>query len=375
MKVLMIGLGSIGQRHVRNLSALMGDQLELIAYRTRRSSTVLTDRMQVELGADVESKYRVRTFTDLDAALSEAPQIAFICNPTSLHIPVALKAANAGCHLFIEKPLSHHTEGIQQLISVVRQKGLVGYVGYQMRFHPCLRRVHALLAQGVIGQVLSVQAEVGEYLPGWHPYEDYRQMYASRRDLGGGAILSQIHELDYLYWFFGLPRRIFALGGHLSSLEVDVEDIANILMSFKVGAMDIPVFLHQDYVQRPPSRNCLILGNNGKIEVDFVGLTVRWYDGEGKLAEEAHPENFQRNQLFLDELSHFLACVRGEEEPLTSLEDGFQSLRMALAARESLETGKVVNLSPFLPLPAASATRRGVREGGGGLGRGIFTHE
>jgi predicted dehydrogenase len=344
MKVLMIGLGGIGQRHVRNLSALLGDQLELMAYRTRRFSTVLTDRLQVEPGADLESKYQIRTFTDLDAALAEGPQVAFVCNPSSLHIPAAMKAANAGCHLFIEKPLSHNTEGIQQLISVVQQKGLVGYVGYQMRFHPCLRRVHDLLAQGAVGQVLSVQAEVGEYLPGWHTYEDYRQMYASRRDLGGGVILSQIHELDYLYWFFGLPRRIFALGGHLSSLEVDVEDVANILMSFKVGAMAIPVFLHQDYIQRPPSRNCCIIGDNGKIVVDFVGLTVRWYDGEGKLAEEAHIENFQRNQLFLDELFHFLACVRGEEKPLISLEDGFQSLRMALAARESLETGKVVLL-------------------------------
>jgi predicted dehydrogenase len=305
---------------------------------------VLTDRLQVEPGADLESKYHIRTFTDLDAALSEGPQVAFVCNPSSLHIPAALKAANAGCHLFIEKPLSHNTEGIQQLISVVRQKGLVGYVGYQMRFHPCLRRVHGLLAQGAVGQVLSVQAEVGEYLPGWHTYEDYRQMYASRRELGGGVILSQIHELDYLYWFFGLPGRIFTLGGHLSSLEVDVEDVANILMSFKVGGMTIPVSLHEDYLQRPPSRNCCIIGNNGKIVVDLVDLTIRRYDGEGKLAEETHTENFQRNQLFLDELSHFLACVRGEDKPLVSLEDGFQSLRMALAARESLETGKVVLL-------------------------------
>ena len=106
MKVLMIGLGGIGQRHVRNLSALLGDQLELIAYRTRRLSTVLTDRLQIEPGADLESKYHIRTFTDLDDALAEGPQVAFICNPSSLHISAALKAANANCHLIIEKPLS-----------------------------------------------------------------------------------------------------------------------------------------------------------------------------------------------------------------------------------------------------------------------------
>ena len=213
-----------------------------------------------------------------------------------------------------------------------------------MRYHPCLRWVHDLLAQDAIGQILSVQAEVGEYLPGWHTYEDYRQMYAARRDLGGGVILSQIHELDYLYWFFGLPTHIFALGGHLSSLEVDVEDVASSLISFTVGGKSIPVSLHQDYIQRPPSRSCHVIGDRGKLVVDLVGLTMYRYDGEGKLVEEAHIENFQRNQLFLDELSHFLACVRGEEKPLISLEDGYQSLRMALAARQSLETGKVVEL-------------------------------
>ena len=99
-----------------------------------------------------------------------------------------------------------------------------------MRFHPCLQRLHELVQEKKVGRILSVRAEIGEYLPGWHTYEDYRQMYASRQDLGGGVILSQIHELDYLYWLFGLPRSVYALGGHLSRLEIDVEDTADILM-------------------------------------------------------------------------------------------------------------------------------------------------
>ena len=142
-----------------------------------------------------------------------------------------------------------------------------------------------MLAARAIGRIVAVRAEVGEYLPGWHPYEDYRQMYASRADLGGGVVLSQIHEIDYLYWLFGMPRRLMAMGGHLSSLEIDVEDTASILMECVVDGRPIPVHLHQDYVQRPPSRTCQIIGDDGKILVDFRSLSVTHFDGGGRLAD------------------------------------------------------------------------------------------
>ena len=344
MKVLMVGLGAIGQRHLRNLASLLGDQVEFIAYRTRRLPMVLTDRMEVEPGADLETKYGIRSYLDLDEALAQKPEVAFICNPSGLHIPAALRAARAGCHLFIEKPLSDSLEGLPELAAVVEKKQLVAYVGYQLRFHPCLKKVKSLLGQGAIGRIMAVRAEVGEYLPGWHTYEDYRQSYAARKDLGGGTLLSQIHEMDYLYWLFGLPQRIFTLGGHLSRLEVDVEDLSSTLMETFVDGRLIPIHLQQDYVQRPPVRTCQIVGDNGKIHLDLAGLTVRRYDGEGRLAEEAAFPDFQRNQLFIDQLNHFLACVRGGESPLVGLMDGAQSLRMALAAKESLATGRIVEL-------------------------------
>jgi predicted dehydrogenase len=234
--------------------------------------------------------------------------------------------------------------GIDELEQQVKGRGLVAYVGYQMRFHPCLRRLHALLSEGSIGKVLTVRAEVGEYLPNWHNYEDYRQSYAARRELGGGALLSQIHEFDYLYWFFGLPRKVFTIGGHLSSLEVDVEDVASTLMEFQTNGHRIPVHLQQDYVQRPPSRTCQVIGDAGKILIDLNALSLHRYDASGQVVEETSFPGFQRNQLFLDELSHFIACVNGGERPLVDLHEGAQSLRMALAAKESLETGEIVTL-------------------------------
>ncbi|MCX6007652.1 MAG: Gfo/Idh/MocA family oxidoreductase [Chloroflexi bacterium] len=344
MKILMVGLGGIGQRHVRNLRALLGSDVDILAYRVRRLSQTITDQLSIEAAVEVEEKYNLHVYYDLDEALEQKPEAVFICNPSSLHMPIAIKAARAGCHLFIEKPLSHNEEQVQDLIDLIESQHLVSLVGYQMRFHPCLRRLHSLLQQQAVGRVLAVRAEVGEFLPGWHKYEDYRQIYASRQELGGGVILTQIHELDYIYWLFGLPKRIFALGGHLSNLEINVEDTASILMEYIVKGRQMPVHLHQDFVQRPPSRTCQIIGDEGKILVDLHALTVNVFDGRGSLTEANSYEGFQRNQLFLDELKHFLECLQGKTAPLVTVRDGAQSLRMALAAKESLATGQLTEL-------------------------------
>jgi predicted dehydrogenase len=231
---------------------------------------------------------------------------------------------------------------VDELINLVENRSLVAAVGYQMRFHPCLQRLHALVLEKKVGRILSVRADVGEYLPGWHTYEDYRQGYAARQDLGGGVILSQIHEFDYLYWLFGMPRRLFALGGHLSNLEVDVEDTADILMECVMNGHTIPISSHQDFLQNPPKRSCEIVGDAGKILVDIRALTVQVFDGQGNSVETSSYQDFQRNQLFLDELNCFLDGMQGRQVPLVNLRDGAQSLRMALAAKESLATGKVV---------------------------------
>ena len=193
--------------------------------------------------------------------------------------------------------------------------------------------------------MLAVRTEVGEYLPGWHPYEDYRGTYGGSRDLGGGVLLTQIHEMDYLYWFFGLPQKVFTLGGHLSSLDVDVEDVTSSLMQFEQNGVRFPVHLHQDYVQRPASRRCEIVGDKGKIEIDLLRPTVKVYDASGELAQSNEFPDFQRSQMYIEEARRFLACIENHEPPALTLRDGAQSLRMALAAKESLEKGVVVSIT------------------------------
>ncbi|MBI4436397.1 MAG: Gfo/Idh/MocA family oxidoreductase [Candidatus Omnitrophica bacterium] len=344
MKVLMVGLGGVGQRHLRNLKILIPNDLEVVAYRVRRSPAVISNTLAVEGGISLEEKYHIRAYTDLQKALEEEPEATFIANPSSLHIPVAREVAKAGCHLFIEKPLSDSLEGVDELIETVERNRLVAVVGYQLRFHPCLGWIRELLKAEAIGHLLAVRLEVGEHLPSWHSYEDYRQMYAARKALGGGVILSQIHEMDYVYSLFGMPRRVFALGGKLSRLEIDVEDTASILMECQWNGNVLPVHLHQDFLQKPPSRRCEIVGDAGKIVWDYHGGTLTIWRASQKGPEVRRLERFERNQLFLNEVKHFLACIRGEEKPIVTLRDGANSLKIALAAKQSLEKGEVISV-------------------------------
>jgi len=344
MKILIIGLGGIGQRHVRNLRDLLGDSVDILAYRVRRLSQVVTPALQADRTRDVEREYNVRAFDSLEAALAESPDIAFITNPSSLHIPAALTCARAGCDLFLEKPLSNSLEGIAELMEEVTKRSLVAMVGYQLRFHPALRALSEIVKSGVLGRLLAVRATVGEYLPGWHPYEDYRNMYASRASLGGGVVLSQIHEFDYLYSLFGPPRRLFSLGGHHSGLEIDVEDAASTLMECEFGGRCLPVHLQQDYLQCPASRECEVIGDAGKCIMDLAGLELVRYGSNGTMEVSQRWEGFDRNQLFLDQTRHFLECVEARRKPVVDLADGIWSLRIALAAKESIERRGTVEL-------------------------------
>jgi len=340
VNVLVLGLGGIGQRHVRNLRRLLGDEVEFTAYRVRGDAAVLTDTLHVESSEGVEEKYRIRTVPSVEAGVEERPDVVLVCNPSSLHVVAATAAARAGCHLFIEKPLGDRRDGVETLIEIVDSKETVALVGYQWRFHPLLARVSQLLAESSIGKILTVRAESGDYLPGWHPYEDYRRMYAARRDQGGGVILSQIHEMDYLYWLFGRPSRVMAMGGRRSSLDIDVEDAASILMDFG----GLPVHAQLDYLQRPARRSLQIVGESGTILADLLAPRLQVFM-DGSVIEDATFEGFTRADMFLAEMQHFLRCVAGKDQPVVTLRDGYQSLIMALGARESLETGRVVTLS------------------------------
>ena len=344
MRILVAGLGAIGQRHARNLRTLLGDRLELLALRSRRLRHVVTESLTADPSQDVEAALGARVFTDPDSALAERPDAVFICTPSSLHLDLARRAAERGCHLFIEKPLAASEEGVEALLDLVGRRGVVATVGCQWRWHPVVRYLRDLAAgeglSGLVGEPLSVHAEYGEWLPGWHPYEDHRRSYAARRNLGGGVILTQIHDLDYLCWAFGLPVRVMASGGRLGTEDVDVEDTAVTLLECRWQGRALPVVLHQDMLRRSPVRACRVIGAGGEVTADLLGGVMRHRAGSGAVAEILDAHAYSRNQMFVEEVTDFLRAVETRTAALVTLREAANCLRVALAARRSLESGE-----------------------------------
>jgi predicted dehydrogenase len=328
VKILIAGFGSIGRRHFHNLLAL--GERDILFYRSGRS-TLPDDELE---GYPVE--------TDLQAALSHRPQAVIVANPTALHLDVAIPAAEAGCSLLLEKPISHTLDRLPELQAALRSSGAQVFVGYQFRFHPGLRQVKRLVEEGAVGRLVSVRAHWGEYLPGWHPWEDYRQGYSARQDLGGGVVLTLCHPLDYLRWLFGEVASLWAFTGQLSDLGLSVEDTAEIGLRFFGGALGS---LHLDYCQRPPSHRLEMIGTRGVIRWDNAGDAVQLYRAsDDQWSSFSVPAGFERNIMFLDQMRHFLAVARGEAKPLCTLDDGLQALRLALAANLSQSQGRRIDL-------------------------------
>ena len=329
MKFLVVGCGSIGRRHMRNLLAL--GENDIVAY-----------DVSLECCRQAEQEYGVKAFSDMDTALAQQPDVAIICTPSSLHISCALSAAENGCHLFIEKPLSHTMDGVDELAALVKKRGLVTLVGCNMRFHPCIAKIKGLLDEGSIGRVISARVQVGQYLPDWHPWEDYRQGYSAKKALGGGIILDGIHEIDYITWLMGGVDKVFCFAGKLSSLEIDTEDTAEILLKLKSGAL---AEVHLDYVQRSCARACQIIGEEGTILWDINEKKVRLYTAADKKWQEyPQPPDYDLNNMYTDEMKHFIACLEGEAQPVQDIAAGREALLIALAAKESAQTGKMIKL-------------------------------
>ncbi len=343
MKYLFIGLGSIGQRHLRNLIRHISIYDEIFAYRVRKEQSVFDDKLQIIDGEKLDEKYNIFTFDNLDDAFDAGPNAVFICNPTSMHMEVMLESARRGIPFFVEKPVSDSLESVDELMELCRTNRVISYVGYQQRCNPIVIMTKKMLDEGKLGNVISIYAEIGERVTEWHKYEDYRRMYACRKEMGGGVVLSQIHELDYLYWFLGMPISVYAIGGKMSDFDLDVEDTADILMKYHIKGRAVNVCVHEDYVQNPPSRRCKIIGTCGQIEFDLLNNTFKEYNSAGNLlVNEVFTQD--RNDLFDKEMIEFLECIKKEHHSSVPLETGLMSLEIALAIKKSIDEDRVVEL-------------------------------
>lgn len=330
MKALVVSLGSIGKRHTRNLRQLRPDaQITVL----RRAET--DDAEASVVGAN-------HVVHDLDSALAERPDIAIVASPSPFHIETATRLANAGVHLLIEKPLASSMDGVDELLSIGRERGVVIAVGYNFRYYVPLCVIHDAIAGGSIGRVLSVRAEVGQYLPDWRPGTDYRQGVTAREALGGGVLLEISHEIDYVRWLAGEVTEVSAETGRLGGLDIDVEDTAELLLRHESGAISN---IHLDMVQRVPSRTCRIIGSEGVVAFDYLANSASLYSAATGQWSTLHTAgNIDRNQMYVDELDDFLRCASGDGTTRSTGENGRRVLQIALAARASASLGARVTL-------------------------------
>ena len=327
MKILIIGFGSIAKRHINNL--IHNINCEIIVYSRRKNIRFLDHK-------------KIKVLNSLEKCLLEKPDVAFITNETAFHIPMAIKMAKSGLDLFIEKPLSNSTNGIKTLQKIVKQKKLVTQMGCNLRFHKCIIKIRQLINQKKIGRVISIQSENGSYLPDWHTHEDYREGYASDSKLGGGIILTMIHDIDYLYWIFGNPKSIFSVSGKFSDLDISAEDYCSSIIEFK---NNITAELHLDFFQRPEFRGCKIKGTKGVIYWNSDKNEIRLFKNRKKIWEVVLAlKKFQRNEMYIDEIIHFLKCVKNRKQTINNLDEGIKTMKIALAMKKSSKNRRVVKI-------------------------------
>jgi predicted dehydrogenase len=332
LRFAVVGCGSIGSRHARNLRALGGPAVVLCDLDRPRAARLAEEVGAAAVHADLDGLFAAER---LDAVL--------VCTPPASHLEVAARAVAAGAHVFCEKPLAPDLAGVDALLERAARARRFLMMGMCYRFHAGLRRLHERLVAGTVGRVLGAHLWAGHYLPDWHPWADYRREYSARRALGGGVLLDSIHSFDTLRWMFGEPAEVTGMLARVSDLEIDTEDLAAAIVRLEDGAI---VEVHVDYLQRHAESRVEVIGSEG-IAV-FDGGRLGWRRaGEDAWTEER--VGAAVNDMYVAEMREFVRCVVGGRPPALDGAEGRATLRLALAVRESATTGRLVRLAPAAP--------------------------
>ena len=331
-RVLIVGLGSIGKRHLR----LAREQLPDADIRVLRHKPCNL----VPEGAN-------GCFLNIEEAVAFEPQLAVIASPATLHVDVAQVLASKGVHLLVEKPLSAALDGIPQLLETCRVQKSVLQTGYNLRFLPSLLEFRDLLKVESIGRLLSVRCEVGQYLPSWRPDSDYKKGVSACRELGGGVLLELSHELDYMRWIFGEVEWVKAHLSRQSSLEIDVEDTAHLILGFNPddGGHQLIGSVGLDFVRHDNTRICTVIGEKGSLRWNGLTGVVDLFEVGAKVWREIFRHQHQSDESYQAEWVHFLSCITTQVKPLISGEDGLKVLQIIEAAKQASELGRQVQVA------------------------------
>jgi len=322
-KIIVKGIGSIGKRHASNLIKLGYKDLTFIT-----SKTVLDAEL-----AGYPTFGNIAELTGTSAVYTHA----IICSPTAYHVPDLKAFIELGVkNIYLEKPVSHSLEGLDEIKELVKENGITIQVGFDLHFDPGLRKAKELLDSGILGKVFSANAFVGQYLPDWRPHEDHKKGMSASKAQGGGVMLDLVHEFDYIRWLMGSPELIFALYQQNESLGIETEDLADVLIKHKDGATSS---IHLDYHQRKLIRYCLFTGEHGTLKWDLAARSLSLVLNEG-MTQTFDFSAFERNDRYLDIIKAFME--NPTDSRLTSFDEGISSLKIVLASKLASEKKSVI---------------------------------
>ncbi len=332
-KVLFVGLGGAGQRHLRIFRRLLPESTVFTAYRRTGGTPLLRSDFTVDDQNTVEAAYRLKTFDNLESAFADGPDLTVVSTPTSCHREPMMMAMEVGSGVLVEKPWAESLEGFSKFRDGIVAKQLPFQISFQRRFHPLIARARHAVTSGTIGRPVAATFIAYSNVPSWHPYEDWRDLYAVQPDLGGGVLLTEIHEIDLANWFFGLPEAVFCSGGNRSTERLAVEDTVQMTLLYTNFSVQITLcFMHKKI-----SRSFHIAGTGGDIHWDGEGnkLVVTPFASE---AEEHADPAFTNDAMFIAQAERFLFSWTATDTK-ESLEAAAGSLAIVEAARCSLSSG------------------------------------
>lgn len=321
--LLIVGHGSMGRRHLRLARELLPSA----------RIWVLRHQLCDSIPEDADG-----CFNSLEEALAYSPQAAVIASPSTHHMQTAQPLADNGVHLLVEKPIANSLEGMEKLLSTCATHKIVLMTGYNLRFLPSLQEYRRLIKCGRIGKVISVRSEIGQYLPSWRPSSDYRQSVSALRALGGGVLLELSHEIDYLRWIFGEVEWVQASLSKQSSLEIDVEDTAHLVLGFSSDNEGRKLIgsLNMDFIRPDATRQCVAIGEQGSLRWNGLTGIIEMFPVGGVEWETVFIHMPERDESYKSELQHFFECIRTAKEPIVGGWDGIAALRIIEAARQSV---------------------------------------
>lgn len=320
MRVLMVGTGSIGRRHMANLRSLVPNvQFDVLREHGRSRDTSELGEIEIEVVGS------------LDEGLARQPYMMVIANPSSMHLRPLLAAIDAGIPFYAEKPVVSTLGDLSLLLNRVARGGLPpNVVGCNLRFLPSLIAFKALIDEGRLGNLVRADFEAGHWLPDWRPSQDYRLGYSAQRSQGGGVLLDLIHEVDSALWLLDDFEHVTGYATHASALEIDTDDCAGILMARAGGPITT---VRIDYVSRKPVRRYTLVGDRGTATWDLRASKIVLDDEAGSQEILLPVGAFDVSTTYRSAMQELLAAIKFNRPSMQPLDEGLRALTTVLRAK------------------------------------------